>query len=559
MRTPVKHPALTLATSAICLFGTLTTGCDQLESATGLSDRAVDQNISQAESQRLAGGDAWTATLQNAASEKGASPAQRARANSLLAEVEFNQARQHLANARTIRLEIDRLIWSIADLTQQIQSNNALIEGFHKLEPVEARKQIAAQVALAQGGPDQPDWFKHENTPLPTLSFIKQQISSLQGEIAGRQDKIKTLATQRSQALEQAEAANTKSEQLTGQESVDTYKQGADLRQNAAQMASQIDQAKSQIASLQRELEVALGQEAVLNDVLKQYQAQQKQVDEGWKIIQAKIDDLTQLSRRIVVGEADNTASHSIASMAARVTELSKNTQGELDAAQQLLNSSAAHFVAAASAGSDLSRELGTKMRDPSTAAAPERTAWKQLQEMFQAPGYKLREAVVQQTLGVLHAEQAAQLAQRVRIHGDLKTVVDKAGISMPTALEEADLTNRLQTARAEAQKAYQASDELLVNIATGSDAGQDRKNAALVQRILTQYGWYQLENNAGDKDSAQKHLAEAIDVAKAAVEAKIPLPSMPPEVAAVAVAVVPAPTGPVNPGGNPVNPPPAQ
>lgn len=556
MRTPVKQLALVLATSATCLFGTLSIGCDQLESATGLSDRAVDNSISQAELQRLSGGDGWVATLQKAAAEKGAGPAQRARANGLLAEAEFNQARRHLANARGLRLEMDRLIWSISDLTQQIQSNNALIEGFRKLEPAEARKQIADQVALAQGGPDQPAWFKHENTPLPTLSFIKQEISRLQGEITGLGDKITGFTSQRTQALEQAESANSRSEQLKGQESVDAYKQGADLRQKAAQLATQIDQTKAEIASRQRELEVALGQEAVLNDALKQYQAQQKQVDEGWKIAQSKIDELTQLSRRIVQGEADGAAGvDSIRIKAARLADLSKNVQTELDAARQQLIGAATHFDAAASASQDLSRELSAKMRDPAAAAAPERNAWKQILEMFHPAGYKLREAVAQQTLGVLDTEQAAQLSQRSQMQEELKAAVDKAGIPMPTELADAELTNQLQTARAEAQKAYQSSDELLQGVAT-ADAGQDRKNAALVQRILTQYGWYQLERNAGNKDAAQQHLAEAINVAKAAVEAKAPLPSLPAEVAAVAVAATQAPTVP---GVMPENSPPEQ
>ncbi|MCC6422936.1 MAG: hypothetical protein IT447_05610 [Phycisphaerales bacterium] len=557
MRTPVKHLALVLATSATCLFGTLVTGCDQLDSAVGISDRSVDNTISEAELQRLAGGDGWIATLQKAASEKGASPAQRARANGLLADAEFNQARQHLAKARSLRLEVDRLFWSISDLTQQVQSNSALIDGFRKLEPSEARKQIAAQVALAQGGPDQPAWFKHDNTPLPTLSYIKQEISRLQGEIAGLQDKIKELTGQRSKALEQAEAANAKSEQLKGQESVDAYKQGADQRKNASELATQIDHANADIAARNRDLEVALGQEAVLNDTLKQYQAQLKQVDDGWNIAQAKIQDLTQLSRQIVQGNADNSAG-SIQNQAARLVELSKNVQTELDAAQQLLASTATHFDAAASAAQDLNRDLSAKMRDPAAAAAPERAAWKQLLEAFQPSGFKLRQAEAQQTLGVLHTEQANQLAQFVQVRDALKTAVDKAGIPMPTELADADLASRLQTARDDAQKGYQSADELLLNIAN-TDSNQDRKNAALVQRMLTQYGWYQLERNAGNKEAAQQHLAEAVNVAKAAAEAKAPLPSLPPELATIAVVAAPTPGTPGTPGPTPQNPPTAQ
>lgn len=538
MHTPVKHMALTLATSAVCLFGTLTTGCDQLESATGQANRSVDKNISESEFQRLSGNEGWTSTLQQAASEKGASPDQRARANALLAEAEFNQGRQHLGNARHLRLEMDRLIWSISDLTRQIQSNNALIEGYRKLEPVEARRQIVAQIALAQGGPDQPNWFKHDNTPLPTLSFIKQEISRLQGEIAVLQDKIKTLADQRQQALEQAEAANTQSEQQKGQESVDTYKQGADLRQKAAQLATQIDLSNAEIASRQRDLNVAQGQEAILNDAIQQYQAQQKQIEDGWKVVQGKINELIALSQQLLKGSADKPAGNlnSIQELGIRLSELSKNSQTELDAARQLFDSAAAHFGTASTAAQDLSRDLNAKMRNPATAAAPERNAWKQLLEAFSPSGYNLREAVAQQTIGTLNNEQAAQLAMRQQVLDQLKAVVDKAGLPMPTELQDADLAGRLQTARADAEKAYQASDELLQAVATASDAGQDRKNDALVQRALTQYGWYQLARDAGNKESAQQHLTEATSAARAAAEAKAPLPSLPTELAAVAV-----------------------
>jgi hypothetical protein len=125
----------------------------------------------------------------------------------------------------------------------------------------------------------------------------------------------------------------------------------------------------------------------------------------------------------------------------------------------------------------------------------------------------------------------------------------------MPTELADAELATQLQNARAEAQKEYQAADELLLNI-VNTESNQDRKNAALVQRILTQYGWYQLENEAGNKESAQQHLAEAVNAAKLAAEAKAPLPSLPPEVAVAAVVATP---GPGMPGATPENSPAAQ
>jgi len=131
--------------------------------------------------------------------------------------------------------------------------------------------------------------------------------------------------------MAQADQAAKQSEKQTGRESVDSFKKSSDLRKQAADLATQIETAKAQVVPMQKDLLVAQGQEAVINDAIAEFQKQGQLLDEHWKAVQTQIAAQQGLAKEITEGgggaatqpaESFDAAGKSITEKAAALAQL---------------------------------------------------------------------------------------------------------------------------------------------------------------------------------------------------------------------------------------------
>ena len=509
-------------------------GCDDTRSADRrvqndlnrgieLAQQGTEQSIKQAQQ-----------VLETAASDSAASPATRANAKALLAQTELENARNAQREADRLQIELARLVWQADELGLQIGTTNALVAGYRKYDPQEARANIEKAIADATGGPEKPAWFTHENTTLPTLAAVRQVISRLEGEIAQHNDKIKELTTQRDRALADSEQQSRIAQSGRRGEHLDAFRQASELRKRAADLTTAINVEQAALIPLQRDLATAQAQQSVLEEVIAQLQAQGAALENGWKTVQQQIGAQATIASSILQGNGESspvaasgsTTAGSIASKGAEIERLVAQLKTLRDQAMNDARNASTHYDEATKAANDLRSQLQAKINELGPERA-ESKAWSRLISILSPSIFQLQQSAAQRTLASLYASRAVEYGLRITLRNSLAPALQAAGLAMPPSLQATNLEADREQAIKDASEAYAEANRLLENVAEGQ-RDETLTNAAQVARILTLYNWSMLERQANDARSADDHLQLAIQFRNAALDQNISLPNLP-------------------------------
>jgi hypothetical protein len=387
---------------------------------------------------------------------------------------------------------------------------------------------------------------------LPTLEATRQTIAQLEGELQTLQEQVQTLTVQRDSALKDAEQAHRSSEDKQGQEAVDEFRRATMLRKDAGELYTKIEETNARMVPIQRDLAVAQGQLQVLEEVIKQLQAQQQALGAGWKSMQEQIATQSQLARQIVGSDgaaapapsADDKlqmSGPSIAEKAAAINRIAGELKNDRGKAQEHLDEAAKQFQTAYTNADAVRKKLGellSAIPDPNRADAK---ALKDAQEIVNPQFYQLREASARRLMGVLYAFEAASLMNRLNLKASVVPIIERAGATVPAILRPEGLDRELSQASKLAVASYEEADTMLENVREGTSP-QETKNAAIVQQILTNYGWAQVLKAEGNAKEAQEKIDKAIALRDAAAEQKIYLPALPAELGSTPIAAPAAP-----------------
>jgi hypothetical protein len=548
--TPVKLLQAS-APVAVALFGSIwLAGCD---TAANQTDRKVQAAIENAQAQ-LAGGDAGGArkTLEAVASNADASPLTRAIAKGRLAEAEQDSATKIMQQIALDDQNLHRLIFEISQLANQVDTSRAIAANYDNYDPKKAQDAVTAQIAAAQGGPGNLDWIKQDNSSIPSLAAVTQTISQLQGELAKQADDLKALQDQRTQVLEEADKADKSSEISKGQQSVDDFKRGADLRKQAGDLTVQIEKNQAQTVPLQNDLAVAQGQQTVLQETIQQYQDQSKALEDGWKSVQAAVASQADLQKKILSAPAPAPAPEPTASLPGAPTatstlpataglslndkadalkKLIDQIKGERSDALADLNNSSLHNRDAAKAGQEYFAILDPLIKEPANATRPEQDGWKNLQAVVHPAVYRLNEALALRQLGELHMGELYDGKRLSQLQVEVAKVLGAANLPVPSALTDATLDQQQKDASDAASAAYDAAEKEVDGITAA--APEPLFKLAKIQHVLTLYAQVQLDRAMGNDADAKQKLLDTDAARDEAIQTGLPLPPFPPELVA--------------------------
>jgi hypothetical protein len=546
-------------------------GCD---TAANQEDRKVQADVAQAQaiigsaqSPGATDEDRMNATragktLENAASDALISPMTRAIAKSALAQTEVNSASKIMHQIDLDDATLHSLIWEISQLTQQVDKSRAVAAGYDKYDPKPAHDAIADFLAAAQGGPDKPEWFKLDNSSMPSLTAVTQTISQLQTQIAKQADDLKALQDQRTQVLDNADQADQSSASSKGQQSVDDFKHAADLRKQAGDLTVQIEKNQAQTIPLQKDLAVAQGQQVVLQELIKEFQDQSQALDAGWKSVQDTLASQAVLQKQIVAGTGEAAPAPAAgapgAAASASVAESISPTAGQslndkADALGKLvkaihderldaladLNNAIQHYRDAGSAAKLYVGALDPIIKDPNNAQRPEKDAWQNLEDTINPAAYNMQEALAQRQLASLYLSQIDDDNRRAQLQDEASKLLGAANLPVPTALSDTGLDADKTASAKSASDAYAAAETQIENLTSGGPP-VPLKNLARVESILTLYGQVQLAREMGDAAAAKDKLDQAIAKRAEATDNSLQLPPLPPEITAPAAPAAP-------------------
>ena len=550
---------------AVSLFASLwLAGCD---TPANQEDHKVQAQVADAQNALARGDDAGLAAatkmLEQAAANADATPLTRSYAKSSLGQIEQDTASQTMRQIDQDDASLHQLIWEISQLAQQVDQSRAVAASYDKYDPKPAQDALAAKIAAAQGGPNDLVWFKQDNSSAPSLAAVTQTISQLQSQLAKQSDDLKALKDQRTQVLDEADQADKSSEISKGQQSVDDFKRAADLRKQAGDLTVQIEKNQAQTIPIQKDLEVAQGQQVVLQELIKEFQDQGKSLDAGWKSVQDAVASQAVLQKQIVAGGPETapapapaaaapagtpdagapaagvpaatsilppTAGQSINDKADALGKLIEQISHERSDALANLNNAIQHYRDAATAGQEYFAILDPKIKDPANAQRPEIDAWKNLQAVANPAVYRMQEALARRQLAELYLSQVDNDDRLTQLQDEVGKILGAVNIHIPSALSDAGLDQDKKSAADSAAAAYKDADDEIDSL-THSAAPDPLPKLARVQHVLILLGELQLALATGDSSTAHDKLTQAITERDDALRDGLQLPPLPSEI----------------------------
>jgi chromosome segregation ATPase len=562
MRAPVKHVAI-LAAAVSTWAGVV--GCDDQLGNDKQVRRAIVESREAASKGDTGRADALK-KLQEAADNKGASPAASAQANAVLAAAEVAEAGRLMKTVDEANREIGRLVYEIGILGQQIANSNQKIAGYRASAPTAAQEDAKKKLDAVQGGGDKAVWIEAANANVPTLAAVKQDVSRLQGEIAKKQDQIKQLEQQRQAAVAEADKNRQASENEKGNKSVETFKIAAAAQKKADDIGTQIDVVQASIIPLQRDLAVAESHQAAAAQAIESLNKQIETINGGWKGTEQQIATQAQIAANLVgaaggAAPAEGAAANTINDKAQLLSQKVLEAQAAFNEADSRLDNAIKHYGDAASAAQKLASEVNTK-RQGVERNSPYYKAFDDLMATVNAGIYKLGQAEAQQLRATAHASQAISLIGQQRMMQTLQPILAEAKLEMPQALTGLQVDAELERTKSSAAATYDEALKQYEEVSTSAPDGST-KQAASVGRIFANYGKVLLARATGDTEGAAAALAGAKQAQKYALENKSVLPAMPVELViiptsqpATAPTTAPAATSaPAEPGAAPAEP----
>lgn len=502
--------------TSICLAACVGLGAAQLTARTVHAAAAPSADI---------------AALQQAA-QSASTPAAQARAQAALAQANWDAAQAGLIKLTSQELDNSRTIARIRRLATALRRSNTSSAAVAQSDPKEALAQFDQQIAAIRGDSAAAEWSVDKAPPQPTLSAIKQQVSTLEGDISRRQTQIQSLQKQRDQLNLQADKLSQQADAEQGRRAVDDYNKSSDLRKQASDVQRQIDLANSQLTPQQQNLALAKIQLQATQDAISRLEQEKAALAAQWEALQKQIQSQRQSAATFVQAGADNQDT-----ITAQLDVLSKATAATDALRQQVLDQltqASTQFTAAANAAQQLLNQLRTN-QSPNGPSQAQQT----LQTVISPEAYQLQKAAVLQTYAQTKASQAYSLQKLVDLAAFLNPIIQKASLTPPADLAAlAAQEANAKTARADADKSFTEADQLLKQLENSSS-----KNTATILHILTLYDWSNLAAASGDAQNASARLQAAKAMAENAARNNVPLPALPPQVApAPAPAAAPTP-----------------
>lgn len=541
MNLSLKKLSTAMMFGCVTALGIGSAGCEGVESAADQADRRVSQAVDQAVEQMRHGDAAGaTATVRPIQQQQAdASAIGKIRAHAILADADLAQATEILQELDAAQVSATTLAWEIDQLVDRMRAAALAAESYQSLNPQETQQQITQATRAVQGGPDNPIWFEDPEGDggVPSLSQLEQTISRLQGEISRRRQQIEQLTNERREINEQAQATFARANELQGQDAVDVFREGTELRHKAATVAIQIEQINHELAPLNSDLSIAEAQRTILQQTITNNENQNKALAESWQQVEQQIDQQQSLARRIAGN--GQPAEGEIQTISQKADQLANQINAAWEMRQRahsLLESAINHAETAASTALQLDRTLTDRGRTQLAA----RQAFDTLRTVHDPDVYRLTQLNAQQQLASSWASHASLLSLRQQVAQRVEEVAKLVPqLQVPQSLAAGDLNQQVQTARQAMTERFQQAVQLAEDIIEAPGASVDQRNAAGINKALTLHAWAVALRNAGDTQAAQARITEA----RAALPGEgAVLPPLPAEIRTNAPGATPAP-----------------
>lgn len=460
--------------------------CDDMQSAERKDDLKVREAIdSSAKSRQTATTKNWDEAvkdLNTAVSFKAASPAEKIRASSLLAEAEFEAGDRFLRDAHKIEPKVSAALWDIAQTAAQIQGVNTSVKALQASDP--AAQLTAIDAKRAEG--------------VAAAAAAAQKAGEFQTKLQAVKSQIDGLIKQKDAAIAEADAAADKASKASLKEADALQDTVIESRRKAGNLGHEIDKVSGGLMPLERDMAAEEEKKKSADEAVAVMDASKKAVETNWTTVQGQIQSLK--------GEASKLG-ETLSSQSKTLEDLNKEVAGLRAKALEQFKKSATHYAAASNEAKTLAGTLDKWSANEKFRQSPEMTAWKDLRAVYNLNGFKLLEAQAENAQGNIHSAAAAQMGEQARVVASITKPLTDAGITMPASLKGDDVKAEVD----EASKAFADAAKNFDDVAQFGPNPKDLKDSARLARVFSLYGQY-LNGDASKLKDAKEEMGKAFE-----------------------------------------------
>jgi len=424
--------------------------------------------------------------LNSAVKETNASPAQKIRASSLLAEAEFETGDRFVRDLNRLDPQISANLWDIEQLAKQIQAINQNVVALAASDPANTLKAIETNRAALTAA----------------SAEATQKAGENQTKIAAIKGDIEKLVQQKTAATAQADADAAKASKADLNDANAILDAVTESRRKAGNLGHDIDQLTASLLPFTSDLATEEAKKKAAEDGIAALDASKKTTEANWAGIQTQIQ--AQKTQAGTLGDQLTVKAKSL-------DDLNKQAAGLRAKALEQFTASAKHNAAAAAEAKTLATTLDSWSGKEKFREAPEAKAWIQLRKIYNMNSFKLSEAEANNQIGNINSVAAAQYGAQQKLATAITDTLKNAGVSQPATLSgDAEQKKALDAAG----KAYTAAAEGFSGVYSVGTTPKDMKEAAQISRMFSLYGQY-LNGDTGKLTEAKKMFTDVFESRK--------------------------------------------
>lgn len=499
------------AGAVVALLGLGVAGCEKLQNASAEPDRvAVDA---------MAAG-----KIEDAAAQKGASPAIRATVNSRLSARRYDEGVDSQAVALAALLDTQRLSWQANRFATMAEQNLDSARDLSRYDPAASLIKADQVIGEIRGASDKLT-RNVQGIELATLTKLDADIEKFNADIAAADKEVADLTTAQQQLTAQADQLEAQSKDATGQKSVDLFRQASGIRKQAADTAVKLEQAQARLVPLHQDLATAQEQKEILTVSVGQVDLLKGQISEGWNNVSKQAVTRTAIAQALV-GKTPELRRLNLVQTVKELENVGRGAEEPLAKAQAAFKGAQDSAHEAAAAAAQAHKQAADRMSV--ARGTPTEVSLRSLQNTFSPGAYKLNELLAQYALGRSQGDQAAMLKLREAALLQFAATAGRVAYNVPADLKADPVVSASKEASDRALETLKKTDEALRDTEPMLSTTGQAKPTASVARMMTLLAAADVASGAGDKETAAQYTKEAKDVRDAVpVDTKLPeLPS---------------------------------
>jgi hypothetical protein len=467
-RLAARAPILAAALAGVTLAGL---GCDAEAEARRDAAASLDKAFALVGTGEAQARQEAISLLSAAGSTDTDNPAGRAQAARLLGMAEQMAGDLMAAEALERAIAADRLAFEVMNVADVATRNGQSVQAMRLMDPAPTIELVNRLAGEVQGDGGAETW-QAADTDMPTLEAVRQDVSRIRGEIAALEDEASSLATRQRNLRSEAADLFDQADRTRGQSGVEVFTQAADREAEAGKLAVETLRVEGKLEPLRLELEQLTAQEEVLANTVTLMEELAASLNDRQETLNREISQQQAIIDSLATGNENSIAA--VAEELAAMVSGEEGIEPALAGALEAYDRAGQRYAEAASAAGQYTPDT--------SGTGPVVEVRNRISGLLARPTFEVLGGVAEARRGQTQANAALAAGNRLLAAEAVAAASEKAGITVPDALQLEAVRERFRTLAEEADASLAAAAETLEGVANGRFTNVPRERQDVIK-----------------------------------------------------------------------------